>query len=117
MSKDHGTEEPILDEVDIEEYAKRGEPLPLAKVYRLRIDDRHYVTDAAKLSGVQLLALAGKTPDAYHLRQRMRGGQVRTVTPDQIVDLREPGVERFMTIPKENTDGTEGKTERDHNGR
>ncbi|WP_309713552.1 multiubiquitin domain-containing protein [Armatimonas sp.] len=111
MEKTHGPEEPILDEVDIEEFAKRGEPLPLAKVYRLRIDDHHYVTDAEKLTGAELLALAGKTPAGYHLRQRMRGGQVRPVTPEQVVDLREPGVERFMTIPKENTDGMKGETE------
>jgi hypothetical protein len=90
--------------IDIEEYAKRGERPPRAKNYRFRVDDHHYTTEKSELTGRQVLAFAAKTPDSYHLRLRVHG-QVRTIAPDDVVDLREHHLERFTTIPRENTDG------------
>ena len=115
MIEKHDREEPVLEveevEVivielaDIEEYAKRGERPPRAHQYKFRVDDQYYTTPKAELTGREILAFAGKTPEAYQLRKRLRGGRVVAIAPDEIVDLREHGVERFMTIPKENTDG------------
>lgn len=76
-----------------------------ARTYRIRIDDDHYTTNKQQLSGLEILALASKAPGSFNLRQRLRGGKVETVNPDTIVDLEAPGLERFITIPKENTDG------------
>jgi hypothetical protein len=112
VSNSSGPEEPILEVdviivelVDIEEYAKRGEKPPRAHHYRFRVDDHYYTTHKAELTGKEILEFAGKTPEGYHLRQRLRGGQVRAIAPKQVVDLREHHLERFMTIPCENQDG------------
>jgi hypothetical protein len=115
MNEEQGREGPILESegveailaelVDIEEFAKRGEKPPRAHQYKFRIDDHFYTTSKAELTGREILAFAGKTPEQYFLRQRLRHGQVEQVTPDQVVDLREHGVERFITIPRENSDG------------
>lgn len=118
MNEEHGREEPILEVeqieviiielVDIEEYAKQGKKPPRARQYKFRVDDHYYTTPKAELTGQEILKFAGKTPEAYQLRERLSHGKVVAITPDEIVDLHGHGVERFMTIPKENTDG--GKT-------
>lgn len=95
----------IIELVDLEVYAKRGEQPPRAKRYRFRVDDHHYETEKPELTGAEILQFAGKTPKQYHLRQRLHGGQVVPIKADEAVDLRKPGLERFMTIPCENTDG------------
>lgn len=115
MNEERGREEPVLEiesvemvvveMVDIEEFAKRGEKPPHARLYKFRVDDHYYTTQKAELTGREILAFAGKTPDGYHLRERLRHGKVETVEPDEVEDLREHGVERFITIPRENTDG------------
>jgi hypothetical protein len=113
MINQQGREEPALEEVevivielvDIEEYAKRKEKPPRAHLYKFRIDDVYYTTPKSELTGREILAFAGKTPETYQLRERLGHGKVVAIAPDEIVDLREHGVERFITIPKENTDG------------
>jgi len=97
----------LVDLLDLEEHSKGSEPPPRAKAYRLRIDDHYYTTPDSELTGAQILELASKTPSGFNLRQRFRGGKVESISPEQVVDLRKHGVERFMTIPKENTDGEE----------
>ena len=110
MSEQKGPEEPILEIivielVDVEEYVKRGEKPPHARHYKFRVDDHYHTTEKHELTGREILHYAGKTPEGYYLRQRFHHGKVEPVEPDQIVNLREHCIERFMTIPKENTDG------------
>lgn len=113
MIEEHGHEEPVLEEAemtvielaDIEEYAKRGERPPRAHQYKFRVDDHYYLTSKEELTGREILAFAGKTPEAYQLRERLHHGKVVAIAPDEVVDLRRHGVERFITIPRENTDG------------
>ncbi len=100
-----GNEGVVLEVVDIEEFAKRGERPPRAHQYRFRIDDHYYTTDKDELTGREILGFAGKTPEGYSLRQRLHGGQVHPVAPDAVAHLREHAIERFITIPRENTDG------------
>jgi Multiubiquitin len=95
----------IIEIVDVEDYVKRGEKPPHAHNYRFRVDDHYYVTKKPELTGTEILTFAGKTPEKYSLRQRFRHGKVEPVEPEQEVNLREHGIERFITIPKENTDG------------
>ncbi len=90
--------------IDLEEYAAAGKPVPPGRQYRLRLDKERYVSPLAKPTGRQILKLAGKTPEKYLLRQKLRG-QVIEIEADQHVDLTEPGVERFMTIPNEVQEG------------
>lgn len=85
-------------EIDLEQYAARGEKPPAAHTYVIRIDDERHRANALSLTGRDLLALANKQPpDAYTIEQVTRGGERRVICPDQKVDLTAPGVERFAT--------------------
>jgi len=97
-------EQPV-EEVDVEQYVKEGKPIPRARRYRIRIDRERIVVETSELTGHAILALVGKTPQQYLLSQRLRGGAVKSVEPDQVVSFVAPGVERFMTMPKDATEG------------
>lgn len=97
--------QPEIELVILEDYAKEGKEVPLAKLYRLRIDKELYDTDNPKPTGKQILGLAGKEPAEWKLYQIFRGHQPKPVAPDQHVDLREKGIERFTTVPKDPTEG------------
>lgn len=94
-----------IEEVDLEEFAKRGEKVPPAKRYKIRIDKERKVVHTASISGREILALVDKTPEGYKLYLHKRGHQPVLIEPDRVVDLREPGVERFTTMPKDTTEG------------
>jgi hypothetical protein len=94
------------DEVDVEEYAKRGEKVPHARRYRIRIDREKYTVAVPKMSGRELLKLAGKVPaERFTLTQKFRGGAVHAVGLDETVVFTTPGIERFMTLPLDQTEG------------
>lgn len=92
------------DVVDLEAYFAAQRPVPRGKKYRIRIDKQFYVVPVAELTGRQILELAGKTPETFLLRQKIRNG-VEPVRPDQVVSFVTPGIERFMTIPNEVQEG------------
>jgi len=92
--------------VDLEEFARSGRTPPAAKAYRIRIDKSKYEVAAPTLTGRDLLRLADKAPpERYLLSQKYRGGEVKLVALDAPVDLTTPGVERFMTLAKDQTEG------------
>lgn len=99
------SEEQIVDEVDLESWAARGERPPKARRYIIRIDRERYTVTATGLSGRAILALAGKDVARTLLQQRVPGGGTRTIGPDDFVDFTAPGVERFVTLPTNQTDG------------
>lgn len=92
------------DIIDLEEFAAAGKPVLAGKKYRIRIDKETEVVEVDHMKGREILALVGKTPEKFILRQRINGG-VQPVAPDETVSFLEPGVERFMTIPNEVTEG------------
>lgn len=91
--------------VDVEEFAKAGKKVPPGQKYKIRIDKDNYTVDQAVMNGRQILAVAGKKPEEYNLYQHIRGSQTKTIKPDEKVDLTAPGVERFTTLKKANTEG------------
>ncbi len=96
----------IMDEIDIEEYSKSGKRPPLARRYRIRIDRERFVVTVPHMTGRELLVLAGKQPpERYSLTQKLRGGAVRPIGLNEVADFTEPGVERFMTLPLDQTEG------------
>lgn len=101
------TDKTVLDEViDIEEFAKRGEPPPLAKAYRIRVNGEKFTVDKAEPTGREILAIAGLTPpEDYTLRVKQAGDRPRKVDLDETVDLRKPGVEKFKALPRDQTEG------------
>lgn len=94
----------LEDIVDLEAYSAARRAVPHGKKYRIRIDKHHYTVHVQKMTGRQILALADKTPEKFLLRQKLHHG-VEPISPDQEVDFTAPGVERFMTIPNEVTEG------------
>ena len=107
----HDNEECEVDEVDLEDEAKAGRKPKKARRYRLRIDKDKYVSDREILTGREILALAGKTTEKFVLTQKIHKGGTVQIAPDQKVDLREKGIERFMTLAKDATDGDRGRVE------
>jgi hypothetical protein len=96
----------LIEEVDIEVYAARGEKPPHAHRYRIRVDKEAFVVHVPSMMGRELLTLAKKTPvEQYALYERMHHGEVRRIALDECVYFTKHGVERFTTIPLDPTEG------------
>jgi hypothetical protein len=92
--------------IDLESYAKAGRTPPAGQHYRIRVDKQQIVVDASTITGREILRLAGKQPpERYRLDQKLTGGRTVKVELNQTVDLTTPGVERFMTLPLDQTEG------------
>ena len=92
--------------VDVEEYARRGEKPPKASRYRIIIDRKPYVVEAPEIAGREVLELAGLVPpENYTLRVTIAGQRPEKVGLDEVVDLTRKGVERFKSMPRDQTEG------------
>jgi Multiubiquitin len=92
--------------VDIEQHAKNdGGKAPPAPQYRIRIDKEQFIVDVPTMTGRQLLELAKKIPVEHWMLNAKIKGQIKPVGLDEVVDLTAPGLERFMTLPKDQTEG------------
>jgi len=97
--------EPEIDELDIEESAGLDRK-PSARRYRIRIDREHYVVQSALITGQALLVLAKKVPaERFMIFQVFHGGHSIEIALGQTVDLRDPGVEKFRTLSRDQTEG------------
>lgn len=99
----------VVDELEIETFAQKvngKERPPQAKRYIIRVDKTKLTVEVPSMSGHGILTLAGKLPpEQYKLRQKMYGGETKTIGLADTVDFREPGVERFMTLKLDQTEG------------
>ena len=96
----------ILEElIDLEQWAKAGRTPQCAKRYRIRIDKEYKVVDVHSMTGREILALVGKTPEKYLLSQKFHGGVVEPIKPDQIVEFHRHAIERFQTLALDPTEG------------
>ncbi len=91
--------------VDLEAYAREGKSVPLGQAYRIKVGKEYFTATTSTMMGRDILTLAGKTPPERHILQRKIKDQVTRVALDQPVDFTETGLERFMTIPNEVTEG------------
>jgi hypothetical protein len=91
---------------DLEEYARQGKQPPRCRGYRIRVNgDRFVVYDAAP-TGREILIAANLTPpENYTLRVKVAGQLPRKVDLDEKVNLRQPGVEKFKALPRDQTEG------------
>jgi hypothetical protein len=95
-----------VEEEDLEAAAKSGKPPRRAKRYRLRVDREFFTVAETSLTGREILLLAGKAPpENFLLTQKLHGGQAKKIGLNERVDLMAPGVERFMTLPKDQKEG------------
>lgn len=103
---DTGVEEVVDDVIDLEEYAKLGKRPPLAKGYRIKVNGDPFVVHDPKPTGRAILTLAGLLPaQDYTLRLKAAGEKPRKIGLDEHVDLRQPGVEKFKALPRDQTEG------------
>lgn len=92
--------------IDIEEYAKNGKQPPKGHKYLIKIDKAHYKVDVECMTGREILELADKKPvERFQLNQKFHGGLVKKIEYDEKVDFTQPGIERFMTLPLDQTEG------------
>lgn len=101
-------EQLFVDEIiDLEEFAKSGKVPPTrCRGYRIRIGKQFYTVTRSTMTGRDLLELAEKTPpERFRVDQKFRGGQTKRVGLDETVNLATPGVERFQTLPLDQTEG------------
>lgn len=77
------------------------------KEHSIRIDKTNYKVEENQLTGAQLLGLAGKEPSRFQLIQRFPGGRAEPIALEQVVSICEPGVERFVTLPLDQTEGSD----------
>lgn len=98
--------------IDLEEFAKAGKPVPKEQEYKFRVDKVLVTTQKERLQGREILTLAGMTPPQNFILQQKIKGRVVRIGLDDFVDLTDPGVERFMTIPNEVTEGEASGTRR-----
>jgi hypothetical protein len=83
------------------------------KPYKVRIDKDNLETDNPSPTGAELLALAGKTPvERFQIFQR-KGNDLEEVKLTDHVDLTKPGVEHFVTLPLDQTEGESQGPHRD----
>jgi len=96
----------IPEYIDIEEHAKAGKEPPKGSKYLIRVDKAHYKVEVEYLTGREILEIAEKRPvERFQLNQKLHGGVVKKIAHDEKVCFSHPGIERFMTIPLDQTEG------------
>ena len=91
--------------VNLEAYAKANLEVPHGKKFQIKVDKQQYVVDVSEMTGRQILELASKVPPERYILQMKEGPSVRKIELDEVVSFLKPGIERFMTIPNEVTEG------------
>ena len=82
--------------------------------YKIWIDKEIIEVTVPLLTGRELLERGGKKPaEQYAIYLKVKGGQPLRIALDEKVDLSRPGVERFVTLPLDQTEGFEGRRDFD----
>ena len=105
-----GWEDDLITDDEVVDLARPGKekfitkPVPVK--FTVIIDRQNFTVKQECMTGKEILILAGKTPpERFQLNQRYRGGKVVKIAYDQTVCFTEPGIEKFMTIPLDQTEG------------
>ena len=88
-------------EIDIFEFVQRGEDVPHAPAYIVRIDGEKFRIDTPRPTGEQLLQKVDKRPCAFELIEEFAHHENNVVEPKEEVDLRKKDLKGFITAQKE----------------
>lgn len=78
--------------------------------YKIQIDKDIYLTPNPNPMGRELLEIAKKTPiEQFAIYLKVAEGSPRRIGLEEKVNITEPGVERFLTLPLDQTEGFEGR--------
>lgn len=102
MQKQFSVEDDII---NLEWAAKNDKTPPKGKKYQYKVDESEFISETETKTGKQILEAAGKVPAAnFILRQKVKGNWI-TIKVDTIVNFTDPGVEKFKTLPNDQTEG------------
>ncbi len=97
------------DFIDLEEFAKEGKTPEKGKKYKIKVDQVKFTVTEECMTGSEILTLAGKLPvERFQLNVKIKG-KVEKVNNDEVICFTKPGVEKFMTIPLDQTEGENEK--------
>lgn len=98
---------------DLETCCSEGRAARCVRRYRIRIDREQYVVRVTKMTGRQLLELTGICDAAKWKVFQKLSGQLVEVGHDEWVDFTAKGIEKFKTLPCDQTEGqSESRNER-----
>lgn len=89
---------------DLEQCCHSGTIPVISYRYIIKINSEKYTVDEKEMTGRQILALIGQTPESYYLRFKHKGGST-IVGADEVIDFTACGVERFSAKAKNCTEG------------
>ena len=75
------------------------------QTFKIRIDKDQFEVSASSMTGRELLNLAGKIPVERFSIFEKKHGQTIPLGLDQAADLTDPGRDRFVTLPLDQTEG------------
>ena len=86
---------------DIEHCCLHGQPVPPARAYRIKVDDKYHEWPEAHITGNRLLHLASRDAQlVFEVFENFRHGESELISPHAEANLRKQGVEKFTTAPK-----------------
>lgn len=69
-------------------------------IYKFKVDNAMFETEQRFLTGREILTISNNVPpERFRLDKKMKGGKTEKIELTTIVDLSEPGLEKFMTTP------------------
>ena len=75
--------------------------------YKIQIDKEILAVTNPNPTGRELLEFAGKKPpEQFAIYLKVKGGQPQRIEDEEKVNLTHPGVERFVTLPLDQTEGS-----------
>ena len=78
----------------------------------VQIDKDYFKAPSPRMTGRELLQLADKKPaEDFAIYRKIKGSQPERIGLDEKVDLSRPGVERFLTLPLDQTEGLGARRE------
>jgi len=91
---------------DLEICCKEGRAARCVRRYRIRIDREPFVVNVTHMTGRELLELAGKCDATKWKIFQKLCGEMKEVGLDEVVSFTMPGVEKFKTLPLDQTEGS-----------
>lgn len=74
--------------------------------YKFMVRNKVFETDNQYITGRKVLETAGLIPpEAYKLDLKMKGNHYREISLEEVVDLSNPGIEKFTYISRDQSEG------------
>lgn len=89
-----------------ENFAVSGMDKRPSKTYKFKVRNNTYETPKQFITGREVLTTAGLIPpENYKLDLKTHGNNYREIVLDERVDLAEPGIEKFVAVPRDQYEG------------